>query len=43
MRLPGVGPITATALEGFLLHGRNIRADVHKWVSARLPKNSRLL
>ncbi|MDO5652771.1 MAG: HNH endonuclease [Brachymonas sp.] len=28
--------------EDFLLKGRNIRADVHEWLAARLPKNSRL-
>ena len=25
-----------------LLEGRNIRADVHEWLAARLPKGSRL-
>ena len=28
--------------EDFLLAGRNIRADVHEWLAARLTKGSRL-
>jgi 5-methylcytosine-specific restriction endonuclease McrA len=28
--------------EDFLLAGRHIRADVHDWLAARLPKASRL-
>lgn len=36
-------PYVPNRYEDFLLHGRNIRADVHQWLAARLPKNSRLL
>lgn len=35
-------PYTPSRFEDFLLAGRNIRADVHEWLSARLPKASRL-
>jgi HNH endonuclease len=35
-------PYVPSRFEDFLLHGRNIRADVHQWLAARLPKASRL-
>lgn len=36
-------PYVPSRFEDFLLAGRNIRADVHEWLAARLPKNSRLV
>ena len=35
-------PYVPSRFENFLLEGRNIRADVHEWLAARLPKGSRL-
>jgi hypothetical protein len=35
-------PYTPSRFEDFLLAGRNIRADVHGWLAARLPRGSRL-
>lgn len=35
-------PYVPNRYEDFLLAGRNIRADVHEWLAARLAKNSRL-
>lgn len=35
-------PYVPNRFEDFLLAGRQIRADVHDWLAARLPKNSRL-
>ena len=35
-------PYVPSRFEGFLLEGRHIRADVHEWLAARLPKGSRL-
>ena len=35
-------PYVPSRFEDFLLAGRNIRADVHEWLSSRLPKASRL-
>ncbi|MBS0319594.1 MAG: HNH endonuclease [Proteobacteria bacterium] len=35
-------PYTPSRFEDFLLEGRRIRADVHEWLLARLPKESRL-
>ena len=35
-------PYVPTRFESFLLEGRRIRADVHDWLAARLPKHSRL-
>jgi hypothetical protein len=35
-------PYVPSRFENFLLDGRNIRADVHEWLAARLPKGSRL-
>jgi hypothetical protein len=35
-------PYVPSRFEDFLLAGRNIRADVHEWLAARLPKTSRL-
>jgi hypothetical protein len=35
-------PYVPSRFEDFLLAGRNIRADVHGWLAARLPKASRL-
>ena len=35
-------PYVPSRFEDFLLAGRNIRADVHEWLAARLPKGSRL-
>jgi hypothetical protein len=34
--------VTPSRFEDFLLVGRNIRADVHEWLAARLPRGSRL-
>ncbi len=35
-------PYVPSRFEAFLLEGRSIRADVHEWLAARLPKGSRL-
>lgn len=35
-------PYAPSRFEDFLLQGREIRADVHAWLRARLPKGSRL-
>lgn len=35
-------PYVPSRHENFLLEGRTIRADVHEWLSARLPRGSRL-
>ncbi|MEY4748251.1 MAG: hypothetical protein RIQ60_465 [Pseudomonadota bacterium] len=35
-------PYVPSRFEDFLLEGRHIRADVHEWLAARLPKASRL-
>ena len=35
-------PYVPSRFEAFLLEGRHIRADVHDWLAARLPKHSRL-
>jgi hypothetical protein len=35
-------PYVPSRFEDFLLEGRHIRADVHDWLAARLPKGSRL-
>jgi hypothetical protein len=35
-------PYVPSRFEDFLLEGRPIRADVHEWLAARLPKGSRL-
>jgi hypothetical protein len=35
-------PYVPSRFEDFLLAGRPIRADVHEWLAARLPKSSRL-
>jgi len=35
-------PYVPSRFEDFLLKGRRIRADVHEWLAARLPKESRL-
>lgn len=35
-------PYVPSRFEDFLLEGRNIRADVHEWLAARLPRGSRL-
>lgn len=35
-------PYVPSRFEAFLLDGRHIRADVHEWLAARLPKGSRL-
>jgi 5-methylcytosine-specific restriction endonuclease McrA len=35
-------PYVPSRFENFLLEGRRIRADVHEWLAARLPKGSRL-
>lgn len=35
-------PYVPSRFESFLLEGRRIRADVHEWLAARLPRNSRL-
>ena len=37
-----IHPYVPSRFEDFLLAGRNIRADVHEWLAARLPKASRL-
>ncbi len=34
-------PYAPSVFEGFLLSGRNVQADVHDWLAARLPKGSR--
>jgi hypothetical protein len=42
-RMPLVDlPYVPSRFEDFLLEGRTIRADVHEWLAARLPKGSRL-
>lgn len=35
-------PYVPSRFEQFLLEGRAIRADVHQWLAARLPRGSRL-
>ncbi len=35
-------PYVPSHFENILLAGRNVRADVHDWLAARLPKGSRL-
>lgn len=35
-------PYVPNRFEDFLLAGRNIRADVHEWLAAKLPRSSRL-
>lgn len=35
-------PYVPSRFEDFLLDGRRVRADVHEWLKARLPKGSRL-
>jgi hypothetical protein len=35
-------PFVPSRFEDFILKGRHIRADVHEWLAARLPKGSRL-
>ena len=35
-------PYVPSRYEAFLLKGRRIRADVHDWLAARLPKHSKL-
>jgi hypothetical protein len=35
-------PYVPSRFESFLLEGRHIRADVHDWLAARLPRHSRL-
>lgn len=35
-------PYVPSRYESFLLDGRNVRADVHEWLTRRLPKGSRL-
>ena len=35
-------PYVPSRFEAFLLDGRHIRADVHDWLAARLPRDSRL-
>ncbi len=35
-------PYVPSRFEDFLLAGRRLRADVHDWLAARLPKGSRL-
>lgn len=35
-------PYVPSRFEDFLLEGRHIRADVHEWLAARLPKGSRV-
>ena len=37
-----VPPYVPSRFEDFLLEGRHIRADVREWLTARLPKGSRL-
>lgn len=34
-------PYRPSVWEDFILSGRNIRADVHEWLAAKLPKGSR--
>lgn len=34
-------PYVPSRFEAFLLEGRHIRADVHEWLAARLPRSSR--
>jgi len=41
MRLLHV-PYVPSRYEDFILSSRNIRADVHEWLAARLPRHSRL-
>ena len=36
-------PYVPSRHEDFLLRGRNVRADVHEWLTAKLPKGSRLI
>jgi hypothetical protein len=35
-------PYGPSRLEDFLPEGRHIRVNVHEWLAARLPKDSRL-
>lgn len=35
-------PYVPIRFEDFLVEVRHIRADVHEWLAARLPKGSRL-
>jgi HNH endonuclease len=35
-------PYVPNRFEDYLLRGRNVRADVHEWLAAKLPKQSRL-
>ncbi|MFG6431515.1 HNH endonuclease [Roseateles sp. LYH14W] len=35
-------PFVPSRFEDFILKGRHIRADVHDWLAARLPRGSRL-
>jgi 5-methylcytosine-specific restriction endonuclease McrA len=35
-------PYVPSVYEDFILRGRHIRADVHAWLAARLPKGSRV-
>lgn len=35
-------PYVPSLFENFLMVGRHVRADVHEWLAARLPKGSRL-
>lgn len=35
-------PYVPSRVEDFILKSRNIRADVHEWLAAKLPKHSRL-
>lgn len=35
-------PYVPSLFERMLLQGRNVRADVHEWLAARLPRGSRL-
>lgn len=35
-------PYKPCVYEDFILAGRNVRADVHEWLAARVPKGSRL-
>ena len=35
-------PYVPSRHEDFILQSRNLRADVHDWLAAKLPKNSRL-
>lgn len=36
-------PYVPTKWEDFVMRGRSVRADVHDWLAARLPKGSRLI